>query len=93
MYTHGSSCLEGPVSRNRIWWTSLTPDLATNLTLADLEALGMDKSREKSPVSEQPIRTELVERIRREIAAGVYETPEKFAIALDRLLTRLDSEK
>jgi hypothetical protein len=41
---------------------------------------------------EAPIRTELVERVRREIAAGLYETPEKWAIALDKLLERLGEE-
>lgn len=37
-----------------------------------------------------PIRTDLVERVRREIAAGTYDTPEKWALALDRLLDRLE---
>ncbi len=35
------------------------------------------------------IRTELVERVRREIAAGTYETPEKWEAAFDRLLDTL----
>jgi hypothetical protein len=35
------------------------------------------------------IRPDLVERIRREIAEGTYETPEKWQAALDRLLERL----
>jgi hypothetical protein len=39
------------------------------------------------------IRHELVERVRREIAAGTYETPEKWAAALERLLQRLESEE
>jgi hypothetical protein len=33
-----------------------------------------------------------IERIRREIAAGDYDTPEKLAIALDRLFRRLEQE-
>jgi hypothetical protein len=32
------------------------------------------------------IRWELVERVRREIAEGTYESPEKLEIAMDRLL-------
>ena len=32
------------------------------------------------------VRKDLVERIRREIADGVYETPEKLAIAIERLI-------
>lgn len=35
------------------------------------------------------IRHERVEEIRRQIAAGVYETPEKLEIALDRLFDEL----
>ena len=38
------------------------------------------------------IRTHLVERIRREIAAGTYDSEEKFLTALDNLFGRLDSE-
>jgi negative regulator of flagellin synthesis FlgM len=41
---------------------------------------------------EPRIRWELVERIRREIAAGSYETSEKLDMALDRLLERLEEE-
>ena len=36
------------------------------------------------------VRWELVDRVRREIAAGVYETPEKWEQALDRLHARLE---
>jgi hypothetical protein len=45
-------------------------------------------SDEQAP--EPEIRWELVERVRREIEAGVYETPEKWATALGRLLERLE---
>jgi hypothetical protein len=36
------------------------------------------------------IRFELVERVRREIAAGTYETPEKWEAALERFLRRME---
>jgi hypothetical protein len=35
------------------------------------------------------VRWELVARVRQEIAAGTYETPEKLEAALERLLDRL----
>lgn len=35
------------------------------------------------------VRWELVQRIRRELAAGGYETPEKWAVVLDRLVAEL----
>jgi hypothetical protein len=40
----------------------------------------------------QPIRVELVERIRRELAAGTYLTSEKWEAAMERLLSSLDGE-
>lgn len=33
----------------------------------------------------EPIREDLVRRVRAEIAAGTYDTPERFECALDRL--------
>jgi hypothetical protein len=44
------------------------------------------------PQDDRTIRTDLVERVRREIAAGTYDTPEKWAIALERLLRRLEED-
>ena len=41
---------------------------------------------------EAHIRVELVERVRREIAEGAYDTPEKLEIALERMLDRLVEE-
>jgi hypothetical protein len=38
------------------------------------------------------IRAELVKRVRREIAAGTYETPEKWQAALERLLEHVGDE-
>jgi hypothetical protein len=44
-----------------------------------------------SPADDDPpIRTDLVQRIRRVIAAGTYDTPEKWEVALDRLLDHLE---
>ena len=44
------------------------------------------KSRRRKPAS---IRLELVERVRREIADGTYDTQEKWEAALDKLLEHL----
>jgi hypothetical protein len=67
MFTHGPSCLEGPVSRTLCRWAG--------------------KATESSPGSSE-IRTELVERVRREIAEGRYETDEKWDAALEVLFRR-----
>lgn len=46
-------------------------------------------ARKSTQPMDPGIRTALVARVRREIAAGTYDTPEKFAIALDRMIDRL----
>lgn len=78
MHTHSSSCLEGPITKNRDWW---------------LPTEKKTQRRERHSAAPNPhdpeIRTELVERVRREIAAGTYDTPEKWEAALDRMLDRL----
>lgn len=53
----------------------------------------LTKGPKRPNENEQPkVRTELVERVRREIAEGSYDTPEKMEIALERLLKRLEWE-
>jgi len=69
MYTHGPSCLEGPVSRKRRGWKRAA-------------------RREEGA----PVRVNLVERVRKEIAAGTYDTPAKLDAALERLQQSLEAE-
>ena len=76
MHTHSPSCLEGPISGTRDWWRTLEGN-------NDAETTGGAK--------EPMFRAGLVEQVRREIAAGTYDTPEKWEIALDRLLDRLEA--
>jgi hypothetical protein len=42
---------------------------------------------------ETMFRAALVEEIRREIAAGTYDTPEKWEAALDRLFRHLEADE
>ncbi len=51
------------------------------------------KARRRSPAAEPEVRTDLVARVRREIAAGTYDTPEKWEAALDRLLDQLEKDQ
>ena len=53
----------------------------------------MDNQTETPVTGDPPIRLELVERVRREIAAGTYETTEKLELALERLLERLANDQ
>jgi hypothetical protein len=75
MQRHGPSCLGGPLSRRAG------------------KAFSADRSGNAGSSSKPPLtsaeRLARIERIRREIAAGTYDSPEKFALALDQLLRRL----
>lgn len=77
MLTHDSCTLQGPRSKTRDWWPRI--EFAEKPTRTGRSA-------------KAPIRNELVERVRREIADGVYETPEKWEAALDRLFESLDEK-
>ncbi len=87
MLHHGPSLLKGPISHARSWWVGEDAETAPGETAANA-ATG------NSPApADGSIRADLVERIRREIADGTYETPEKWDIALSRLLNRLESDE
>jgi len=73
MYQHGPSCLAGPRFRVREWWMRNAAP----------------RVRESESSKEPPIRWDLVERVRSAIDAGVYDTPEKWDAALDKLAESL----
>ena len=55
------------------------------------QALQTDKPAGPAPkpVETPGVRTELIQRVRAEIQAGTYETPQKLQVAIDRLLEDL----
>jgi hypothetical protein len=95
MHVHGPNLLQGPVSRRRSWWNSSDDDIMEAMSnLPPCQDVPSPKDAAKKPRSaDAPIRTELVERIRREIAEGTYDTPEKWDAALDRLSKRLTEDQ
>jgi negative regulator of flagellin synthesis FlgM len=95
MHRHNASRLQGPVSRARGWWTGWTPEVpvAGGALLADRGAMDMNDCFGDEHLDHCDIRADLVERVRREIEAGTYDTPEKWDAALDRLLDRLQEDK
>ena len=86
MFNHGPSCLNGPVSRERGWWTLKEVEILFRM---ERHPSTMDDTAREAGDDDRPIRTELVERIRREIAEGTYETTEKLEAAFARMLERL----
>ena len=83
MHEHGPDCLEGPIRGSHPWWRGLA--LAHAPAEPSLQA-------GTTPTGDSAIRRDLVERVRREIMAGVYDTSEKWQAALDRLLERLEQD-
>lgn len=77
---HQHKCLEGPVRGTPGWWQELGKHTDTTAVLPP------KKKRTKKSV---PIRKDLVARVKKEIAAGTYDTPEKWEATLDRLLDHL----
>lgn len=81
MHKHRSSCMEDPRS-------ALGGPVQEELTIPPLLE---DYPCREDPEDEQ-FRADLVARVRRAIARGEYDTPERWEAALDRLLQRLESE-
>lgn len=92
MICHGPSCLIGPITHTRGWWEGDTLEAALP-SRRGRSKTAMKKTRDPRPAEDAPIRQELVERVRREIAEGVYETPEKWEAALERLFDRLECDE
>lgn len=87
MHEHGPDDLAGPIRGSPAWWSGMNAD-----PLATSDGPSEPTKPAKKRKDKKPIRMELVERVRKEIAAGTYDTQEKWEAALDRLLERLDSD-
>jgi hypothetical protein len=86
MHEHGPNCLEGPIRGSNVWWRGL----AAPKDSAETKANQITKKSAK--MEDSGIRKELVERVRREIEAGTYDTPEKWDAALEALLERMHGD-
>ena len=81
--TAGCSPIEpsSPIARN--------PPASEALKITDTVEISA-AARLAAKVQQIPeVRTELVERVKAEIAAGTYETPERLEIAVNRLMEEL----
>jgi Anti-sigma-28 factor, FlgM len=77
MQTHLPCPYKGPVTSDRNWWPRSPQELLGDAVPA---------------LDDPQIRADLVRRIRAEIAAGTYDTPEKWEAALDKLWKRLGEQ-
>lgn len=87
MRKHFPRNFSGPVRGSPAWWDGLEPQLRA----AEEEIKGK-KKRTSAPASDPQVRQELVDRVRKEIEAGTYDSPEKWEAALDHLLERLGED-
>jgi hypothetical protein len=93
MQTHGPSCLEGPISATRPWWQDGDAPAETLKFTQPASSGGVEQavtSLDRHAGDEEPFRADLVARVRKEIANGTYDTPDKWDKALDRLLKQLE---
>jgi hypothetical protein len=93
MHQHGPDPLAGPLRGTSAWWHGRTPDQSPPETVIDspapLETVSPPPAARVRKRGPRKIRTELVDRVRKEIAEGTYDTPDRFQAALERLLDRL----
>lgn len=87
---HGSQRLEGPLRGTTAWWRDSSDQPGFDLTAAGTPLNPPDEGNNRKK-SNAGIRWDLVHRVRREIAAGDYDTPERWQAALDKLLDQLDA--
>ncbi len=98
MQQHGPSDLTGPLRGTSAWWQgrgALPEDDNAGASVPNHPQKGKRMTRGKRgkrTAGGEAVRPELIERVRREIAAGTYDSPEKWEAALDRLLNRLEHD-
>lgn len=86
MQSHGPDPLAGPLRGTSAWWHGRAPDDAPAETPNPEPPVETRRTRKRAP---RKIRVDLVNRVRAEIAAGTYDTADKFHAALERLLERM----
>jgi hypothetical protein len=86
MHEHGPDELFGPLRGTAAWWRGTAA--ATDL-VDEGSSVATPTLPKKGRKDAKPIRQELVDRVRQEIAAGKYDTEEKWQAALDCLLDHM----
>lgn len=91
MQIYGPSHIHGPQGLNGPHFNRTQGTQAGKSPASPADQLDISAAAEAAvqAVENGEIRSELVARVRSEIAAGTYETPEKLDAALDRLLDEI----
>jgi hypothetical protein len=93
MYWFIQNRKEQSIYRNNDCWSPATsPGATVTVPPQHRRICNMDNRPHTTEHCDPRIRWELVQRVRREIAAGTYETPEKLEEALEQFLQCLEQE-
>jgi negative regulator of flagellin synthesis FlgM len=85
MHIYGASHLHGPQSLQGPHWNRQAAP-AQGAQAADQVDISAAAEAAMNAVEGDDFRADLVARIRSEIAAGTYETPDKIAVAIESIL-------
>ena len=91
MQVHGPNQVHGPHGANQPHANSRTAGAKPSQTASPTDQLDISPAAQAaSQVADgAEVRSDLVARVRNEIASGTYETPEKLDAALERLLDEI----
>jgi negative regulator of flagellin synthesis FlgM len=90
MQIHGTNRIHGPQGTNAPHFTPRTGGPQQTSSTGSVDRVDISPAAEAAMASEgSPIRQGLVNSIRRQIADGTYDTPDKMEMALDRLLDEM----
>jgi negative regulator of flagellin synthesis FlgM len=90
MHIHGTNRIHGPHGINAPHISPRTTGPQSKSASGSVDRVDISPAAEAAMAAEgSPIRHDLVNLIRRQIAAGTYDTPEKMDIAMSRLLDEI----
>ncbi|HVT30676.1 MAG TPA: flagellar biosynthesis anti-sigma factor FlgM [Lacipirellulaceae bacterium] len=90
MHIHGTNRIHGPHGINPPHISTRAAGAQRSAGAGSVDRVDISPAAEAAMAAEgSPIRHDLVNLIRRQIAAGTYDTPEKMDIAMSRLLDEI----
>ena len=89
MHEHGPDELIGPLRGTAAWWRGMG---AQPEPPEDGPPAPITPRKTRRPRDSPAIRQDLVDRVRKEIAAGTSDTDETWEIALDRMLDQMEKD-
>jgi negative regulator of flagellin synthesis FlgM len=90
MHIHGTNHIHGPHGINPPHISPRATGSQSSAASGSADRVDISPAAEAAMAAEgSPVRHDLVNLIRRQIAAGTYDTPEKMDVAMNRLLDEI----